>query len=214
MPHSVLSANTVVGGITPTTWNPSDKNANITLSNGNLTATWGASNVSLRAIHPIGDGQKLYFELTLDVVNGSWGLAPGSATSDVSLSAGWFDGPRLPYNCCWRKDGFFSYYAVGTTVEVTLAATDIVGVAVTRSGNTIKVYVHKNGTYVIAGDAGSTPNPGAGTNPNATYTLSSNNVMAASSSRDGTGVLTANFGASGFSYSVPSGFESGWGAAV
>jgi len=199
------------GGVTPDTFNPSDKDAAITLSNGNLTATWSSSeNKGVRASHAIADGQKLYFEITLDTVNGSWGIVPSVATSNVSLTSNWTGNLLV---CGWRKDQYFTYFSTGTTAETTLAATDIIGFAVTRSGTTIKVYVHKNGTYVVAGVASSTPNPSAGTNWNATYTLSSNNIMPGASQRDGTSVVTANFGASSFSYSVPTDFSAGWGAA-
>lgn len=199
------------GGITPTTWNPSDKNANITLSNGNLTGTWSsAANVGMRATHPIADGQKLYYEVTLNTVNGSYGICPGVVTSNESLTSNWAGNA----SCCnWRKDNSFTYFQYGTTAESTLTTGNILGIAVTRVGTTVKVYIHLNGTYPIAGDASSTPNPGAGTNPQGTYTLSSNNICAGCSQRDGTNVITANFGASAFSYSVPTDFSAGWGAA-
>ena len=138
------------GGVTPDTFNPSDKDAAITLSNGNLTATWSSSeNKGVRASHAIADGQKLYFEITLDTVNGSWGIVPSVATSNVSLTSNWTGNLLV---CGWRKDQYFTY-------------------------------------------------------------LSSNNIMPGASQRDGTSVVTANFGASSFSYSVPTDFSAGWGAA-
>lgn len=48
-----------------TTWNPSDKTGNVTLSSGNLVATWndaGSNPFGVRATVPIGTG-KYYFEI-------------------------------------------------------------------------------------------------------------------------------------------------------
>lgn len=197
--------------ITPTTWNPSDKDANITLSNGNLTATWASSaNKGVRAIHPIADGQSLYCEITCSTVNGSYGVNPVAVTSTLSTSGEWFS---VAGACGWRKDGTFSYFVGGSTTEAAYTSGTIIGFAVTRSGATVKVYVHKNGTYVIGGDASSTPNPATAANPNGTYTIGDAIDMGCSQ-RDGTSVVTANFGASSFSYTVPTGFEAGWGAAA
>lgn len=71
------------------TWNPSDKNANITLSNGNLTATCGANSASgvRGTLSHTGNDGKFYFEF-YDI----GGCDPGAficgvATSDFSLSS-------------------------------------------------------------------------------------------------------------------------------
>jgi len=198
------------GGVTPDTFNPSDKDAAITLSNGNLTATWASSsNKGVRAIHAIADGQKLYCEITCSTVNGSWGVVPTVITDSIATNGEWHSVPGV---CGWRKDGTFSYFVTGSTTEASYTSGTIIGFAATRSGSTVKVYVHKNGTYVIGGDSSGTPNPSTAANPNGTYTIGSPIHMGCGQ-RDGTNVATANFGASSFSYSVPTDFSAGWGAA-
>lgn len=194
----------------PTTFNPIDKDANITLSNGNLTATWASSaNTGVRVIYPIRDGQKLYCELTCSTVNGSWGVIPTVVTDALATDVEWHANGSV---CGYRKDGTFSYFVIGSTMEATYTSGTIIGFAVTRSGSTVKVYVHKDGTYVIGGDSSGTPNPSTAANPNGTYTIG-NAIHMGCAQRDGTSVVTANFGASAFSYAVPTDFTAGWGAA-
>ena len=74
--------------VTPTTWNPSDKHTDLTLSNGNKTA-WSSVNnqfENVRSIFGASTG-KFYVEVTVDAV--SAGLEPvwsiGLATGDVAL---------------------------------------------------------------------------------------------------------------------------------
>lgn len=197
--------------ITPDTFNPDDKNSNITLSNGNLTATWGGgANVGVRAFHAIADGQSLYCELTCSTVNGEFGVNPTVVTANLATDAEWHSRAEV---CGYRKDGTFSYFISGTTAEASYTSGRIIGFAVTRSGSTVKVYVHSNGTYLVAGDASSTPNPATAANPNGTYTIGYA-IHMGGVQRDGTSVITANFGASAFSYDVPDGFTAGWGAAL
>lgn len=64
-----------------TTWNPSDKNASVTLSNGNLTATTSSSG-SVRSIASHSSG-KYYCE---NVITHSANSSFGIATSGYSLS--------------------------------------------------------------------------------------------------------------------------------
>ena len=197
--------------LTPTTWNPIDKDSNVTLSNGDLTATWAsAANKGVRSVYPIRDGQKLYCEITCDTVNGSYGVNPVAVIDSLATNAEWFS---VAGACGWRKDGTFSYFTAGSTTEAAYTSGTIIGFAAERSGATVKVYVHKDGTYVIGGDATSTPNPATAANPNGTYTIGDALHMGCSQ-RDGTSVVTANFGATPFSYAVPTGFTAGWGTPV
>jgi len=197
----------------PDTFSPLDKDSNITLSNGNLTATWASSaNRGVRSLHAIRDGQKLYCEITCSTVNGSYGVIPTVAHRSLPTdgSVSWTQTSGV---CGWRKDGTFSFFGGTMTAEASYTSGTIIGFAVSRSGSTVKVYVHKDGTYVIGGDSSGTPNPATAANPNGTYTIGSAIHMGCGQ-RDGTSVVTANFGASAFSHAVPTGFTAGWGAAT
>lgn len=77
-----------------TTWNPSDKSANITLSGGNLIATWNGSAGGLRSTTSKTSG-KLYFEVTLNtfltnvyagLANSSYALTAPANTANVVLA--------------------------------------------------------------------------------------------------------------------------------
>lgn len=79
-----------------TTWNPSDKNSNITLSNGNLTATSTAASgdqiVRATASHSSG---KWYFELTPGSGTNQWssgGSAVGYADASAPLTTTFLGG--------------------------------------------------------------------------------------------------------------------------
>jgi hypothetical protein len=71
------------------TWNPSDKSANITLSNGNLKATAAAGGaIGVRSTtSKTNNTGKFYFELTVNHTNGSLGYGIGIAISGTSLLA-------------------------------------------------------------------------------------------------------------------------------
>lgn len=84
-PSGFSSWNALAG---TTTWNPSDKSANITLSNGNLTATAVTTTStwrSCRATTSLTTG-KAYFELQAATVDSSNGWMGGVANATASLA--------------------------------------------------------------------------------------------------------------------------------
>src|ERR1039458_9310106 len=66
-----------------TTWNPSDKGSNITLSNGNRTATGATAWNSVRGTTSSSTG-KLYFETVVTATDTAWIV--GLGTSAMSLT--------------------------------------------------------------------------------------------------------------------------------
>lgn len=73
-------------GATATTWNPSDKSANITLSNGNLTYTDGAASYAgVRAIASL-SGLK-YWEMVLTIIATPASVTIGIGNASASLSS-------------------------------------------------------------------------------------------------------------------------------
>lgn len=179
--------------LTYATWNPSDKNAGITLSNGNLTA---AGAVGVRATISKSTG-KWYWEVNCDTRGSANSMGIGVATGSVSLTSrlDTFTGAWI-----WRSDSTYVEQTNGTSGP-TFTTGDRIMIAIDLGAG--KVWFGKNGTWNGSGD------PGAGTNP--VFTTLSGTVFPAMSVQNNTGSpqATANFGATTLAYSVPSGFNSG-----
>jgi hypothetical protein len=165
------------------TWNPSDKNASITLSNGNLTATDSSGWFSCRSTISVSKG-KWYWEYT--VVSGTTQNIYGIANASASLSNlpggdanGWgyqsVDGQKANNN---------SASAYGST----FTNGDVIGVALDMDGGTITMY--KNGT-----------------SQGIMFSSLTGSIFAAVGMRGAS--VTANFGATAFAQTVPSGFNAG-----
>ena len=177
------------------TWNPSDKDAGITLSNGNLSAT-AASWVGVRCNTSKSSG-KWYYELTVSagatgaICYVGWGTASAALNNVVGIDVyGWGWGNSTgPYKI---------HNASSTGYGTAPAATNIIQVAIDIGAG--KLWFGMNGTW-FGSPAG---NPGAGTNESYSSVTGTLFPMV---SPYLTGTVTANFGASAFAYSVPSGFS-------
>jgi hypothetical protein len=184
-----------------TTWNPSYIPASISLSGGNLTWTQAISTTfTVPATGGFSTG-KLYFEVLLssvtsDCLVGITNQSTGSATVGLGLDAHGF-----AYDAATGKV-YNNNTAFATGSYVTYTSGDRVMVAVDLVNNLL--YVGKNGTWSLGG------NPSAGTGgisiPANTYFPA---FGAASSRSNG----TANFGATAFTYSLPTGY-SAWDVAI
>jgi len=184
-------------------FNPSDKASEITLSNGNLTATRGTTgntNGLVRSLSSKSSG-KWYYEIRIDTTNGPGGgdwSTHGIATSALATSA-YVGSNASSYgyeHSTGNKYNNGSWSAFGAT----LAAADILGVAVDLDNG--KIWFAKNNTWQASGD------PAAGTN--AAYTgISGTFYPAASLYKTGTTqhTLTARFSPANLTYSPPSGFS-------
>jgi hypothetical protein len=178
------------------TWNPSDKGANITLSNGNLDAEGsGAIYHAVRATTSHSTGKRYYEVL---IVAGSVGI-PGYADSGASLTT--FIGNSNIGAGQGINTGDFGHVSGGgmTIVNVTdgvWAATDVVNLAINFT--TQKIWIGKNGTW-RSGD------PAADTNPWVTFTTTNAlfPAYAAASASDKGRLRTTN---AQFTNTVPSGF--------
>ena len=175
------------------TWNPSDKGSVVTLSNGNLTevSTPGAGLV--RGTVGLSSG-KQYFEVTIGSATYIEFVDVGIATSIAGLNQyvgydaygwGYTDGEFLNNNASAGSPAYFN------NGDVLMFAVDL---------DAGKLWFGVNGVW-YSGD------PATGTNP--VYTASFGTVFPAA----GGGTTTANFGATSFAYTIPSGF-SAWGASV
>lgn len=183
-----------------TTWNPSDKNANVTLSESDLTAESAtASAVCVRSTLSKSWG-KLYCEFL--VVTGTNGAGPeiGVATSEASLSNyvgssslswGFFFGmgdttAKKQYN------GNIATYGsgFGANGDRLMLAVDL---------NVGKIWFGKNNAWQNSGD------PAAGTGE-AFSSIALIPLFIIANARSSK--ITANFGATAFTYTLPTGFQS------
>jgi len=200
----VPDAAVVAGG---TTWNPADKGTtNTILSNGNLTYGAGASNTTndgCRGTNGLSTG-KLYFELT----------AAGS-TATVMLGVGTLS--SLFNSILSGSGGAFAVYTtnshiwnnnVDTTISIgTPIAGDVYCYAIDLVN--MRGWIRKNGgNWNNSGTANPATNTGGqdiswlGTGVNVFPLVASN--------ANANPIVTANFGATAFAQTIPSGFAA-WG---
>lgn len=173
--------------ITYATFNPADTNANVTLSGGNLVASpnsgsWGTTRTTISKT-----SGKWYWEYTLS--GASMSVMSGSALSTFVLSN--------PLGTTVTSDawGYFvngqKYYNnVNTAYGAAYTYGDVISVLLDMDAGSIAFY--KNG--VAQGTA---------------FTGLSGSMFGAVSVVTSGGSVTANFGASAFNYSVPSGYNAG-----
>ena len=182
----------------PVTWNPSDKSAGITLSNGNLTAvSTTEAYKAVRSVQSVSSG-KYYWEFNIDFVNGfttrvGVGVGTSSATLDGRVGT---DSYGYGY---FSPNGYIFYNDIWTAGHDVYITNDIIGVALDLDNG--KIWWSRNGVWQDGGD------PGAGTGE--AYSGLSGTFYAMVDVDDTGSQVTASFGATTFSYSAPSGFTSG-----
>lgn len=182
-----------------TTWDPANKSADITLSNADLTATkTAASYANVRSVLGVNSG-KWYWELTFDDEGPGYTVEEfgvGDNAIALGTSVGFYS-TGYSYKEDGQKGNNNSYVAFGSAFNVG----DIISIALDMDAG--KVWWALNGVWQASGD------PGAGTNE--AYSGISGTYYAWITLYDDTAAVTANFGASAFSHSVPSGFVAGLG---
>ena len=172
--------------VTYATWNPADKNAAITLSNGNLTATSTAAlNQGIRSTIGKSSG-KWYWEVT-GAFAGNW-MGVGVADTAAALT-NWIgiDGHGTQLSSSGNT-WFNSVAGAGTT----FVSGDVIGVALDMDARTLSFY--KNNVLQATLSSARLP----------TGTL-----YAAFSSETQVVAATVNFGATPFVYSPPAGYNAG-----
>ncbi len=177
-----------------TTWNPSDKGASITLSGGNLSAAGNTSWNTVRATTSKAEG-KWYWESKVTAVDDQVvGFADGTAGT-LSTFCG-----SLGVSCGLVRTGATVVSGM-TNVNAGGAFTtnDYVNLAIDFDAG--KIWIGKNGTYFASG------NPAAGTNPWVTFTPNTT-LFPAWSGNTAAATETANFGATAFNNTKPTGFSS------
>jgi hypothetical protein len=184
-------------------WDPAKKNAGITLSNGNLTATTPA-NAVYASILASGAGKttgKYYFEVTITAMNpDGQGIGFGNASADLTAQGG-----STVNSVGWRRNGSISHNnSVYATIQ-TFAQGDVVAMAVdldaklvwfrNKTGGTTNNWNNSGTANPATGTGGitGTPSPGLAAGPyfpEATLEIAGD-------------VFTANFGATAYAMTPP-----------
>ena len=183
-----------------TKWNSSIKAPTIILSNNDLTATKVETNYgSFRSILGVNSG-KWYWEITVDAIGVHKSIFIGIGDIDISLE---------PHHMAIDSDGY-SYFACsgdkwnngsGVDFGSSYGNTAIISIALDMDAG--KLWWAKDGIWQANG------NPGAGTNE--AFSEIFGTFYAMCTLYDVDDVITANFGATSFSYTVPTGFIAGLG---
>lgn len=165
------------------TWDPANKGVNTTLSNGNLTASNSTAGADTTFAAIGKTSGKWYFEVT---VSSSSALALGVANGSQTTS----QYPGQTANAIGYGYNGLIYYNGGTPhTYSTYTSGDVIGIAYDAGAGTVTFY--KNGV-----SQGS---------PTATLTGTIYPVVGSLGSASYT--VTANFGASPFIYTPPSGYQ-------
>lgn len=179
------------------TWNPSDKSANVTLDATNLIAT-RAGQGSARNTAGKASG-KWYWEIKLTSTGFNYDIWLGIANASESLATspgdpglnGWaiaLDGGD------YHHGGFINSVIGGYTG----ATNDVVGFALDMDNGTLKIL--KNNTYLI---------PAAGVSGDPIFTGIVGTIYAILFYQSQSVVTTANFGATTMAYTAPAGYNQG-----
>jgi hypothetical protein len=170
------------------TWNPADKDPDVSLSGGNLTATFnGVDNGSCRSTIGKSSG-KWFWEVT--AVSG-WASGDKSITGIMRLAddiAGQIGYQTNDYG--YEPSGVLRHLGSASQVLASYTNGDVIGTALDLGALTLRFY--KNGV------AQGTP-----------QAISAETWFAGCGQSFSAGVATANFGATSFAFAVPSGFNAG-----
>jgi hypothetical protein len=196
------------------TWNPAGTDANIALSNGNLTAevagpTAGTAYGTSATPGGSFDNGKRYIEIGVtSIVGSASGMAIGFADTDQAVTGELGD---MAYAYAWRLDGYKENAGVGSVFGSIATAGDIVQLAIHAyvEGGVAKanIWFGLNGVWFGAGD------PASGVNPSFEEVVAplATDWSIRSTLKVTGDCLFGNFGNAPFSYEVPVGFGSGWG---
>lgn len=186
------------------TFNPADKGVDVTLSNGDLTASLAVADTGgVRALHSQ-KANKFFVEFTLSSGQARVGVANSSAslagTPGADANAWVFD----------TSDGMIYNSGAGSAYATAVPPGSRIGMAVDMDAGAVWFSVNgvwQGGATVAEVEAGTTDNAAITGLSGLLYPVvgDAGGGLAAS--------VTANFGSTPFDTDVPEGFAAGWGAA-
>ena len=191
-----------------TTWNPADKSANVTLSNGNLTAIGSTTaDGAVRSSNSQSSGSKVYFEVSWVTATGTADTGCGIATSSAALGS--IGSSSTGGLMVYTATGNIWFNGSSLSLSVGQVGTRSICFAVDLVNS--QIWVRRDSdNWNNSGTANPSTNTG-GINISALFPT--NNAFAVATFQGTTQQATINFGASAFSFTVPSGF-SRWDALV
>lgn len=190
-----------------TAFNPSDKSANLSLSNGNLTVTYpsGSGDQGVRSVGSHKSG-KYYFEVTAVTncgTDGGIGIADSTATlTTIGSTVG--HAAMVFFN---TGNIWVNTVSSGLTIG-SFAANEVVCVAVDLDNE--RIWFRKNAGNWNGSAANDPATNTGGRDLSGFLTTGVTSVFAAACSNSTTCNMTVNFGDSGFAQAVPSGFTAGF----
>lgn len=194
-----IGFNSSVHVTNPTTWDATSKAANDSVSGNVFTGGTSGSVGFIKAVFSTSTG-KYYWEYTM--TSGISSVEVGACTTATvnsgNFNAGNFAGGYDYFNSTGNKIN----NAVSTAYGTAFTNGDIIGIALDLTGG--KIYYSKNGVWQNSSD------PVAGTNPAFTG-LSGTFTAEVGHTGFNAVVITANFGATAFSGTVPFGYIGGLG---
>lgn len=204
---------TNMGPATSVAWNPLDKAPNITLSNGNLTASDSATGTGYSVVRatntPAKTTGKRHFEFTATVGFTYVGVANGSTSLSAELST---DTNSIAVNLGGSGPALFTKYnGIFTTYSVSgFAQTDTIAIELDLNNKLLWVedVTANSGWSNGAGGFGGNPGSGTGGTSFSSTSLTGGMMPAVSFYEDRSASVTANFGATPFAGTVSSGFVS------
>jgi hypothetical protein len=198
--RALFMAPTAAAGAT-TTWNPADKNANLTLSGGDLIFTQGAFNdyASLRSVASASSGKK-YWELTATTIGGAALTVEGFGNSTMALNT--YLGANTN-SMGWVGDGRVLLNDVTVTTIQTWAQGDTLCFALDLDNS--KVWFRTNGGN-WNNDVIGNQNPATNTGGASLSGIASGPYFVMAQGHATGDSMTANFGATAYAQTAPSGF--------
>jgi hypothetical protein len=195
------------GGCGTTTWHPSDKNANVTLSGANLIATASGGAGGIRAIASHSSG-KYYAEFTVNAETSLLFTALANGSSTLATYPGVSDANAISMNCndgnVWLNGANPTGSPVSSCFQGGVFVGNVVSMAVDLGNNAIWWRVN-NLNWNNSGTANPATNTGgismSGINAGPYYPL-----WFGGNTND---QVTANFGGSAYTETVPAALEIG-----
>ncbi len=168
-------------------WNSADKDADITLSGGDLVASNSNGNSGMVRSTIGKSSGKWYWEVTLTVIdNSSWDTGIANASATLTTYPG-FDANGWAY---WFNTGDKLTNNSLTAYSTTPSNGDVIGVALDMDAGTIK-FLRNNTDLGVA------------------FSGLSGTIYAAVGNNNSLFTATANFGASTMAYTAPVGYNQG-----
>jgi hypothetical protein len=189
-----------------TTWNPSDKSANTTLSGGNLVATFGGSSPGVRSIDRVYSGQ-YYWEFTFTTTTNTLVGICLAGTVFSTLSGG---AASVTSTIVLNGGAIWNNGVSSGNVGGTISNGSVLCVALDMGAGLVWFRNGAAGNW--NNNVANNPATGVGGLNIAGYAPPGGpfDVYAVAQGGGGGGVITANFGASGFAGAVPGSFTSGF----